>query len=64
VTKTANSIWFVSFGAIADSMFLEKNRVSPEAIYEYVVATIDIKEQKLKLYWDKQQFDEFDYKLF
>jgi hypothetical protein len=30
---------------------------------EYVVATIDVKEQKLKLFLDKTQVEEFDYKL-
>ena len=37
--------------------------VPPEVKLEYVVATIDVKEQKLKLYLDKTQIDEFDYKL-
>jgi putative transposase len=37
--------------------------VSPELKLEYVVATIDVKEQKLKLYLDKIQVEEFDYKL-
>jgi len=27
------------------------------------VATIDVKEQKIKLFWDKTQVDEFNYKL-
>jgi putative transposase len=27
---------------------------------EYVVATIDVKEQKLKLFLDKKQVEEFD----
>ncbi|VEN73445.1 conserved hypothetical protein [Candidatus Desulfarcum epimagneticum] len=30
---------------------------------EYVLATIDVKEQKLKLFLDKTQVDEFDYKI-
>lgn len=30
---------------------------------EYVVATIDVAEQKLKLFLDKNQVEEFDYKL-
>jgi hypothetical protein len=30
---------------------------------QYVVATIDVKEQKLKLFLDKTQVEEFDYKL-
>ncbi len=37
--------------------------VAPELKLEYVVATIDVKEQKLKLYLDKTQVDEFDYKI-
>jgi transposase InsO family protein len=37
--------------------------VPPELKLEYVVATIDVKEQKLKLYLDKTQVDEFDYKI-
>ncbi len=41
-----------------------KFRIPPEAIYEYVVATIEVKEPKLKLYLDKVQIDEIDYKLF
>jgi hypothetical protein len=35
----------------------------PETALEYVVATIDVKEQKLKLFLDKKQVEEFDYKL-
>lgn len=35
----------------------------PETKLEYVVATIDVKEQKLKLFLDKIQVDEFDYKM-
>ena len=45
-------------------VFGEKFLVPPETIYEYVTATIDVKEQKLKLYLDKSQVDEKDYKLF
>ena len=37
--------------------------VPPEVKLEYVVATIDVKEQKLKLFLDKTQVDEFDYKI-
>jgi hypothetical protein len=44
-------------------IFGEHFRVSPELQYEYVVATIDVKEQKLKLIHDRLQVDEFDYKL-
>jgi len=35
----------------------------PEAMFEYVVATIDVKDQKLKLYLDANQIDEFNYPL-
>jgi len=37
--------------------------VPPEVKLEYVVATIDVKEQKLKLYLGKTQIDEFGYEL-
>ncbi len=37
--------------------------VPPELKLEYVVATVDVKEQKLKLYLGKAQVDEFDYKI-
>ena len=45
------------------NIFGELFAVSPELQYEYVVATIDVKEQKLKLYLDKTQVDEFVYRL-
>jgi len=35
----------------------------PELQYEYVIATINVKEQKLKLFLDKIQVEEFKYKL-
>jgi hypothetical protein len=44
-------------------IFGERFRISPDLQYEYVVATIDVKEQKLKLIHDQLQVDEFDYKL-
>ena len=37
--------------------------VPPELKYEYVIATINVKEQKLRLFLDKIQVEEFDYKL-
>jgi transposase InsO family protein len=37
--------------------------VPPELKLEYVVATIDVKEQRLKLYLGKTQVEEYDYKL-
>lgn len=45
------------------NIFGESFSVPPETMLEYVVATIDVKEQKLKLYLDKKQIEEFDYKL-
>jgi transposase InsO family protein/transposase len=45
------------------NIFGESFCVPPETKLEYVVATIDVKEQKLKLYLDKKQVEEFDYKL-
>lgn len=44
-------------------VFGERFPVSPELQYEYVVATIDVKEQKLKLIHDQLQVDEFEYKI-
>ena len=45
------------------NIFGERFPVPPELKLEYVVATIDVKEQKLKLFLDKNQVDEIDYKL-
>lgn len=45
------------------NIFGECFSVPPETALEYVVATIDVKEQKLKLFLDKKQVEEFDYKL-
>lgn len=45
------------------NLFGESFQVPSEARYEYVVATIDVKEQRLKLFLDKIQIEEFDYKL-
>jgi len=45
------------------NVFSELFRVAPELKLEYVVASIDVKEQKLKLFLDKKQVDEFDYRL-
>jgi len=36
---------------------------SSRTMLEYVVATIDVKEQKLKLFLDKKQIEKFDYKM-
>lgn len=45
------------------NVFGELFQVAPELKLEYVVASIDVKEQKLKLFLDKKQVDEFDYRL-
>lgn len=45
------------------NVFGELFPVPPELKLEYVVATIDVKEQKMKLYRDKTQVDEFDYRM-
>ena len=45
------------------NIFGELFSVSPALKLEYVVATINVKEQKLKLFLDKIQVDEFSYKL-
>lgn len=45
------------------NIFGELFPVAPELELEYMVATIDVKEQKLKLFLDKTQIDEINYKL-
>jgi putative transposase len=45
------------------NIFGESFSVPPETMLEYVVATIDVKEQKMKLFLDKKLVEEFDYKL-
>ncbi|MBA3018299.1 MAG: transposase [Desulfobacteraceae bacterium] len=45
------------------NIFGELFRVPPELMYEYVVATIDVKDQKLQLFLGKSQVEEFDYNL-
>jgi putative transposase len=44
-------------------VFGERFPMPPELEYEYVVATIDVKEQKLKVYLDKTEQVMFNYKL-
>jgi putative transposase len=44
-------------------IFGETFPVAPELQHQYVVATIDVKEQRLKLVHNKVQVDEFKYKL-
>ena len=45
------------------NIFGEIFPVPPEFQHEYVVATIDVKEQKMKLFLGKSQVDEINYKL-
>lgn len=45
------------------NVFGETFPVPPELMLEYVVATINVKEQKLKLFLDKTQVEELHYKL-
>jgi len=45
------------------NIFGEMFPVSAELQYEYVVATIVVKEQKLKLFLGQEQVDEFIYRL-
>jgi hypothetical protein len=44
-------------------VFGETFPIAPELQYEYVVATVDVKEQRLKLVHNDVQVDEFNYKL-
>ncbi len=45
------------------NIFGELFSAPPEAQYEYVVATVDVAEQKLKLFLDKLQVAEYTYRL-
>lgn len=45
------------------NIFSEMFSVPPETLYEYVVATVDVKEQKLKLFLDTIQVEEYKYQL-
>lgn len=44
-------------------IFGETFSMPPELKYEYVIATVNVKEQKLKLFLNKTQVEEFQYKL-
>ncbi len=44
-------------------MFGERFTLPPELQYEYIVATVDVTEQKLKLFHDQLQVEELEYKL-
>jgi len=45
------------------NIFGEMFSVPPETQYEYVVATVDVKDQKLKLFLDTIQVEEYQYQL-
>jgi hypothetical protein len=45
------------------NIFGEIFSAPPETQYEYVVATIDVKEQKLKLFLDTIQVAEYKYQM-
>jgi putative transposase len=45
------------------NIFSEVFSTPPETQYEYVVATVDVKEQKLKLFLDTIQVEEYKYQL-
>lgn len=45
------------------NIFGERFSAPPETKYEYVVATVDVKEQKLKLFIDTIQVEEYEYRL-
>jgi len=45
------------------NIFGEMFSAPPETQYEYVVATIDVKEQKLKIFLDTIQVEEYQYQL-
>lgn len=49
--------------ALRLNIFGEFFAVPPEVQYEYVVATVDVKEQKLKVFLDHKQAEEYDYHL-
>jgi hypothetical protein len=45
------------------NIFGEVFSTPPETQYEYLVAIIDVKEQKLKLFLDTIQIEQYDYRL-
>lgn len=45
------------------NIFSEKFYIPSDFMYEYVIATVDVKEQKLKVFHNKKQVEEFNYKL-
>lgn len=50
-------------GNLKLNIFGEQFKVHPDLQYEYVVATVDVKEQLLKIYMDHAQVEEFKYQL-
>ena len=53
---------FIRSDAVLD-IFGEKFRVPPETVYEYLIATIDVAKQKLRVMLNKIVIDEHDYQL-
>lgn len=51
---------FIRGDAVLD-VFGEKFKLPPEAVYEYVIATIDVGRQKLSIAMDEVIIDERDY---
>ena len=45
------------------SIFSEKFYMPSDLMYEYVIATVDVKEQKLNIFHNNTQVEEFSYKL-
>jgi len=53
---------FIRSDAVLD-IFGEKFRVPPETVYEYLIATIDVAQQKLRITMNDIVIDEHDYQL-
>ena len=45
------------------NVFGEKFKLSPELHYEYVIATVDVKQQRLLIFHNQKQRHDFEYKL-
>ena len=50
-------------GDLRLNIFGECFAVSPELEYEYVVATVDVKDQKFRVFLDRKQVEEYDYQM-
>lgn len=50
-------------GDLCLSIFTEKFYLPSDLMYEYVIATVDVKEQKLKVFHNNNLVEEFNYKL-